>query len=86
MLFRKKIYMETTETLMRENRRLKRENQRLADSLGELQRYKDEYRTLIDGLVHLKKEYLKKIDEFDILYGKYASDLRMIDKNKSDRR
>ena len=42
MLLNRNVDKETINILLQENKRLKRENQRLHESLDELQQYKDE--------------------------------------------
>ena len=52
---------ESLKIVMAENRRLKRENQRLNESFDELQRYKDEYKKLIGELNQIKQIYADKL-------------------------
>lgn len=77
----RKINNETLTILINENKRLKRENQRLYDSLNELDRYKNEYKVLIDKLKDMKNTYMKKIKEFDKLEKKYRKELECMIKN-----
>lgn len=75
MTFNKTINKETVKILLQENKRLKRENQRLNESLDGLQRYKDEYRSLISELNQVKESYVKKMGEFDKIGKEYRTEL-----------
>ena len=86
MGFFKNTEKETIKILIDENKRLKRENQRLNESLGELQRYKDEYRNLIDELNQVKAVYASKMNEFDRLEKEYRNEFKRIKKQQSIRR
>lgn len=66
---------------MEENKRLKRDNQKLQDSLNELQKYKDSYKELIDSLTNVKETYLNKIKDFDALEKQYRKELDKVIKN-----
>ena len=63
---------------MAENRRLKRENQRLNESLDELQRYKDEYKKLIAELNQIKQIYADKLAAFQSLLENYNKEWQRI--------
>lgn len=75
MLSNKNIDKETIKILIQENRRLKRENQRLHESLQALDRYKNEYRSLIDELRQVKECYIGKMKYFDKLENEYRKEL-----------
>lgn len=75
MLSDKNINKETIKILIQENRRLKRENQRLHESLQALDRYKNEYRSLIDELRQVKECYIGKMKYFDKLENEYRKEL-----------
>lgn len=75
MLSDKNINKETIRILIQENRRLKRENQRLHESLQALDRYKNEYRSLIDELRQVKECYIGKMKYFDKLENEYRKEL-----------
>lgn len=75
MLSNKNIDKETIKILLQENRRLKRENQRLNESLQALDRYKNEYRSLIDELRQVKECYIEKMKYFDKLEKEYRKKL-----------
>ena len=69
---------ESLKIVMAENRRLKRENQRLNESLDELQRYKDEYKKLIAELNHIKQIYADKLAAFQSLLENYNKEWQRI--------
>ena len=81
VMFNKNVDKETLRILMQENKRLKRENQRLNDSLDELQKYKTEYRNLIDEVKNIKERYLNKIKDFEKIENKYQKELNRIINN-----
>lgn len=60
----KNINKQTVNIVLQENKRLKCENQRLRESIDELQRYKDEYKNLIEQLNSIKEKYIGKVAEF----------------------
>lgn len=60
-----KVNEETVGILIKENKRLKKELAKKTDALMEVQRYKDEYKTLIEETNKLRNEYLNKLNEFD---------------------
>lgn len=80
MTFRKNTEKKTSKVLLRENKRLKCENQRLRESIEELQRYKDEYKNLIGELSSIKESYVDKIDEFNKIENKYRAELARVKK------
>ncbi|MCI9416326.1 MAG: hypothetical protein HFI82_02775 [Eubacterium sp.] len=69
---------ESLKIVMAENRRLKRENQRLNESLDELQRYKDEYKKLIAELNQIKQIYADKLAAFQSLLENYNKEWQRI--------
>ena len=75
MLFNKKADEETLKVLLHENQRLKHENQRLNESLEELQRYKDEYKGLIEEVNRVKVSYIQKMKDFDEVEKEYRAEL-----------
>lgn len=75
MFFNQNADKETIKILLSENKRLKRDNQRLNDSLNELQNFKNEYRELIDKLNQLKETYQKRLKKFDQLEKQYKKEL-----------
>lgn len=78
MLFNRNTDKETIKVLLQENKRLKRENKHLTESLDELQWYKEEYRSLIEELNRVKERYAKKMDEFDDIEKKYNNELEKL--------
>lgn len=66
--------------LLKENKRLKRENQQLHSHLDALERYKNDYKTLIDELHILKNKYQDKITLFDKLAVQYKNELNRFHK------
>ena len=61
-MFNRDAEKETVNILLRENKKLKRDNQRLRESLGELERYKKEYRDLITKWkLNTKKNWKKPL-------------------------
>lgn len=78
---------ETINILLSENRRLKRENHLLRESLQETQKYKEEYKELIDRLNGVKSSYGKKLEEFDSLKEQYKKELeKLFRQNKQKRK
>ena len=88
MLLNRNVDKETINILLQENKRLKRENQRLHESLDELQQYKDEYRSLIDVLKQAKGMYADRLKGFDKLEKEYRKELDRIagKKKKKDKK
>lgn len=66
--------------LLKENKRLKRENQQLHSHLNELDRYKNDYKTLIDELHILRNKYQDKMKLFDELAAEYKKELNKFHK------
>lgn len=66
--------------LLKENKRLKIENQQLYSSLDELQRYKDEYKELIEQVNKLRTEYADKIQLFNEIEAEYKKELDKLKK------
>ena len=77
-MLNRNVEKEAVNVLLQENRRLKRENQRLRESLDELDGYKNEYRGLIDEVKHIKKKYAEKIRTIDKLECAFEKQLRRI--------
>lgn len=75
MMFNKTANKETVKILLQENKRLKCENQRLRESIEGLQRYKDEYKGLVEELSHLKESYMEKMAEFKRIGEEYKKEL-----------
>ena len=73
---------ETLKIIIDENKRLKRENQRL----HELQRYKDEYKDLIEKVGELKNEYMSKLEAFSTIENNYKKELERLIKQQNPRR
>lgn len=69
---------ETVNVLLRENKKLKRDNQRLRESLDELERYKAEYCKLIDELNEVKEVYIERMEEFNQIEKEYRKALNQI--------
>ena len=82
MKFTQNTNKETVKILLNENKRLKCENQRLRESIEDLQRYKDEYKMLINELNSIKDSYLKKINNFKKIERDYYIELDKIKKSK----
>ena len=82
-MFNRDAEKETINILLRENKKLKRDNQRLRESLGELERYKAEYRKLIEELNEVKEVYIERMEEFNQLEQEYRKALdQIMDKEK----
>lgn len=86
MLFNKNIDKETVKILLQENKRLKRSNQQLNESLNKLQWYKNEYKSLIEEVNHVKESYVKKMDEFETISNIYKSELDRLTKIRKNGR
>ena len=56
-MFNRDAEKETVNILLQDNKKLKRDNQRLRESLDELERYKKEYRELIGRLSDVEGVY-----------------------------
>lgn len=69
---------ETKEDLIRENKRLKRENFKLTESLRNLEDYRNEYVELIEELRKMKAEYQERLDDISELEKKYKKELEML--------
>lgn len=78
MFKHKNMNKETIEILLKENKKLKRENYRLQESLDTLERYKKEYENLIETLHHVKKEYIQKVKDFNEIEKEYKKELDKI--------
>ena len=77
-MFSRGVEKETINILLQENKRLKRDNQRLKESLGELERYKKEYRKLIEELNEVKEVYIERMEEFNQIEKEYRKALDKI--------
>lgn len=83
MFLNQNVEKETIKILLSENKRLKRENQKLNVSLKELQNYKNEYKELTDNLNHLKETYQTRLKDFDQLEKHYKKELdQLLKQNK----
>lgn len=69
---------ETNEDLIRENKRLKRENFKLTETLRNLEDYRNEYVGLIEEMKQMKAEYQERLDDIKELENKYKKELEMI--------
>ncbi len=78
MLLHKNAEKETINILLQENKRLKRDNQRIRESLEELDRYQAEYRSLIDEMNCVKNVYISKAEGFDNLEKEYRKELNRV--------
>lgn len=82
----KKADKETVKILLQENKRLKVKNQKLNESLNELQRYRDEYKSLIEELNQIKENYARKMEEFENVEKEYLDELdRVMEDRKAAR-
>lgn len=72
--------------LLTENKRLKIENQQLKETLDELDRYKQEYKQLIETVADLKNDYQTKMKQFDHLADEYRKELNRLLNNKMPKR
>lgn len=70
-----KLTQETNEILLKENKRLRRENQKLTETLLNLEDYKNEYVTLIEEMNQLRAEYSQKLTEVTQLELEYRKAL-----------
>ena len=66
-MLNRNVEKEAVNVLLQENRRLKRENQRLRESLDELDGYKNEYRGLIKEMSGIKETYAERMEGFSQL-------------------
>lgn len=64
---------EVVDLLTKENKRLKRENQRLREQENEMYLFKMEYDRLIKVLEDMKDEYRKKLDEMSQIETEYRN-------------
>lgn len=78
MFTHKNINKQTIEILLKENKKLKKENCRLHESLDTLERYKKEYENLIESLHRVKKEYIQKVKDFNEIENIYKKELDKI--------
>lgn len=74
----KEVNEEAVNIVIKENKRLKRENQNLRNELEEVSKLKNAYKELIDQVHKMKLEYINKLNEFDELKAKYAKELEDI--------
>ncbi len=72
------LTQETNGILIRENKRLKRENFKLTETLRNLEDYRNEYVELIGEVRKMKAEYQEKLDEISELEKKYKKELEML--------
>lgn len=77
-MFNRDAEKETINILLRENKKLKRDNQRLRESLVELERYKEEYCKLIEELNEVKEVYVERIEGFNQIEKEYRKALNQI--------
>ena len=75
-MFNKKSDVENL--LIKENKRLKMENQELREMVESIDKYKEEYSELINKLHELKDEYIKKIEGFNSLESEYRNELEKL--------
>jgi len=78
----KEINEEAIDIVLKENKRLKRENQNLRNELEEVSKLKNGYKELIDQVHKMKIEYANKLDEFDKLKTQYEKELEKITNRK----
>ena len=78
MFLDKTAERETIKILTEENKRLKRENQRLTEALDELRQHADSFNELIRHLGAVKETYKKKMTSFDSLEKEYRRELETL--------
>ena len=61
--------------LLKENKRLKRENEVSRKNLDELMEYKEQYKELIQEMHTLREQYVNKMKLFDEIASEYNSEL-----------
>ena len=61
--------------LLKENKRLKRENEVLRNNLDNLKEYKEQYKRLIQEMHTLREQYVNKMKLFDEIASEYNSEL-----------
>ena len=61
--------------LLKENKRLKRENEVLRKNLDDLMEYKEQYKELIQEMHALREQYVNKMKLFDEIASEYNSEL-----------
>ena len=61
--------------LLKENKRLKRENEVLRKNLDDLMEYKEQYKELIQEMHTLREQYVNKMKLFDEIASEYNSEL-----------
>ena len=70
-----KLNEKAMELVLKENARLKRENERLRSFLDETKEDRETYKKLIKQLDSLKEKYIQGISEFEIIQEGYKKQL-----------
>ena len=75
MFSNKSINKDIEVLLLKENKRLKRENEVLRKNLDDLMEYKEQYKELIQEMYTLREQYVNKMKLFDEIASEYNSEL-----------
>ena len=75
MFSNKSINKDIEVLLLKENKRLKRENEVLRKNLDDLMEYKEQYKELIQEMHTLREQYVNKMKLFDEIASEYNSEL-----------
>lgn len=81
MFKRKEKNDDVVEVLIKENKRLKRENARFKELQSDMEKYRDDYKALMEHVDALRAKYMQEIDELHQTEKEYKLKLKELTKD-----
>ena len=80
MFKRKERNDEMMDLLLKENKRLKRENEKFKELQADTEKYRDEYKALLEHVDALREKYMQGIEGLNRIQEEYKEELNKITK------